>query len=194
MTQPFEPVCCFRSLSIAAVCSPARRRLAIAREAVLEIVVTNEGECVPRFDFCQQSRVYFRMTREVVVESGGEGVAQRTHMRVETRVFLAGQPRNLECVVESIFIESLLAVNFRSAAEGEDKVFLDAPEVVFGLSVGKAEHGAGVGAAKDVRDAVSVAIDRHAPREWIRLRGKKNCEHHECDNYESESFEHMDHH
>ncbi len=70
-------------------------------------------------------------------------------------------------MIESIFIQRLLAVDFGGAAEGADEVFLDAPEVVFSLSVSKAEHRTAVGAAKDVWDAVSVAIDRDVASKWV---------------------------
>ena len=138
----------------------------ITRKAVLIVVVTNERECVPRLDLRQQSRVYFRMTREIVVETRGEGIAQRAHVLVQARVFLTCQPGDLECVVESVFIQGLLAVQLGSSAQCVYIVFLDAPEVVFGLSVSKPEHGARVCAAKDVRDAVSVTIDRNRAFEF----------------------------
>ena len=80
MTQPLEPVCSFRSFSIVGSLQCDASQAAIARKAVLIVVVTNESECVPRFDFRQQSRANFGMTSEVVVETCGESVAQRTHM------------------------------------------------------------------------------------------------------------------
>src|SRR5205085_7168114 len=90
----------------------------------------------------------------------------RAHVRVESHVLFARQPRDLKRVVESVFIQGLLAVHLRSSAQCVYKVFLDAPEVVFGLSVSKPEHGARVCAAKDVRDAVSVTIDRDGAFEF----------------------------
>ena len=94
-------------------------------------------------------------------------------------------------MVESIFIQHLLAVQLGSAAQGEDEVFLDAPEVIFRLSVSEAEYGARVCAAKDVRDAVSVAIDRDVAGEGIRLREDKSLKCEEDAENESESSDHL---
>jgi hypothetical protein len=70
-------------------------------------------------------------------------------------------------MVESIFVERFLAIHFGCPAEGVDEVLLDAPEVVFRLSVSKAEDCARVGAAEDVWHAVFIAIDRDVASEWV---------------------------
>src|ERR1700752_2796796 len=112
------------------------------------------------------------MTLDIVIKAGRKGIAQRTHARVEARVFRTRQPWDFECLVESIFIEHLFAVHIGPTAQSENEVFLDAPEVIFRLSVGETEYSARVGAAKDMGDAVSVAIDRDVAGEGIRLREK----------------------
>src|SRR5690242_10625599 len=109
------------------------------------------------------------MAREVVIKADRESVAQRTHLRIETRVFLASQARDFECRVETIFVESLLTVQLRGPANGVNVVLFDAPEIIFRLSVSKAEHGARVSVAEDVRNAVSIAVNGDVARE--RRRG-----------------------
>src|SRR5687767_11468943 len=75
-------------------------------------------------------------------------------------------------MIESIVIEPSLAVYLGGSTECEDKVLLDTPEVVFRLSVCEAKHGARVRAAKHVRDAVSIAIDRDAASERFACVGR----------------------
>src|ERR1700752_662646 len=101
----------------------------------------------------------FRVTLEVIVETGREGIAQRAHLPIDPPVLGPCPPRNLKRVIYSIFIQSSIAVNFRGSAKCEDEVFFDAPEVVFSFSVGKTKCRTGIGATKDMRDAVSIAID-----------------------------------
>ena len=94
-------------------------------------------------------------------------------------------------MVESIFIERLRTVNFRSTAQREDEVFLDAPKIVFRLCVREAEHRACIGAAEDMRNAVRVAIDRNAAGEGICLREEKSLECHDDTYRENESSNHL---
>ena len=56
-------------------------------------------------------------------------------MRVEARVFLLCQLRDFKSMVESIFFEGLLAVDFGGAARCVDDVFIDSTNVFFCLSV-----------------------------------------------------------
>src|SRR5688572_1042680 len=99
------------------------------------------------------------MALEIVVETRGVRIAQRAHVPVHACVLLACKPRDLECMVESIFVEGPLAIQLRRAAQCEYEVLLDAPEVIFRLSVSEAECGARVCASEDVRYAVSIAIN-----------------------------------
>ena len=94
-------------------------------------------------------------------------------------------------MVESIFIQHLLAVQLGRTAESEDEVFLDAPEVVLRLSVSEAEHSARVSTSKDMRNTVSIAIDRDVACEGIRLREDKTLKCHEEANNENESSNHL---
>ena len=90
-------------------------------------------------------------------------------------------------MVESIFIEHLLAVQLRRTPQSEDKVFLDAPEVIFRLSVCEAEHSARVSATKDMRNTIIVAINRDVAGEGIRLREENTLKCQEDTESDSES-------
>ena len=94
-------------------------------------------------------------------------------------------------MIEPIFIEGLLTVNFRRAAQSEDEVFLDAPKVIFRLSVGEAEHCARVSTTKDMRNTVIVAINRDVAGEGIRLCEEKTrkCQEDTESDSESNHFE-----
>src|SRR5688500_6337078 len=81
-----------------------RPEVVISCEAVLIIVVTNEGECVPRFNLLQQPRRYFRVPSEIVVEAGGEAVANGTHMGIKAFILLTREPRNFQRVISPILI------------------------------------------------------------------------------------------
>src|ERR1043165_7915714 len=135
--------------------------------------------------------MYVGMAFEIEVKTSGEGIAQRTHARIETRVFRTCQPWDFERVVESILIEHLLTVKFRRTTESENEVFLDAPKVVFRLSVCKTKHSARVRAAEDMRNAVRVAIDRDVAGERIRLCEEKSLKGHEDADSESKSSNHL---
>ena len=137
----------------------ALAQVSISCKAVLIIVVADECERVPRLYSREKSWVDFWVTQEEVVKTCGEGIAQCAHLRVETGVFLSGEPRNLERMVKSIFVDRFLSVDFRQPSHSANEVLLDAPEVVLCLSIGEAEYGAGIGAAEDVRDAIRIAID-----------------------------------
>ena len=131
------------------------------------------------------------MPREVVVETRRESIAQRSHARIEARVFRLSQPWNFECVIESIFFEHLLAVQLGRTTQSENEVFLDTPEVILRLSVSEAEHSAGVSATEDMRHAVSVAIDRDVASEGIRLREEQSLKSQEDADGESKSSNHL---
>ena len=94
-------------------------------------------------------------------------------------------------MVESIFIEHLLAVQLRRTAESEDEVFLDTPEIIFCLSVGEAEHCARVSTTEDMRNTVNVPINRDVAGEGIRLREEKTrkCQEDTESNSESNHLE-----
>src|SRR2546425_10246487 len=103
------------------------------------------------------------MFPKVVVEAGSEGVTESAHFWIEPTVFRAGQTRNLQRVVAAILLEVLLAVQFRRATKSQDEILFNAPEIVFGLSIGKTENRACVGRAENVRHAIPIAIDSHGP-------------------------------
>src|SRR5688500_13074604 len=85
-------------------------------------------------------------------------------------VFLPREPGELEGAVEPVVRERALAVNLRRATHRANEVVLDAWEVVLGLRVGKPEDGAWVGSGEDVRDAVSVAMNRDRLRHPLPAR------------------------
>src|SRR4030095_9204829 len=103
------------------------------------------------------------MMCEVEIQSGGEGIAEGTHLRIDSRVFFTSQARDLQSMVESIFIKGALAIaiDFGDPTESLDKILLNAPEIVLGLRISETEHSAGVGTPENMRDSVGVAIDRH---------------------------------
>ena len=88
------------------------------------------------------------MFREVVVKTGGTKASHSARMLwIEPSIFLSGQSRNLERMIQSISVRRpSVAVDFSSAAERVDEVLFDPPEVVFGLRIGETENRARVGA------------------------------------------------
>src|ERR1043166_4057384 len=88
---------------------------------------------------------------EVVIEAGSESIAERPHLWIEAAVFCARQTRNFERVVAAVLFEALFAVQFSSPAQSKDEIFFDAPKIILGLGIGKAEDSARVGFAKNVR-------------------------------------------
>jgi hypothetical protein len=109
------------------------------------------------------------MFRQVVIEAGREGVTKCPHPGIETTVFFTSQPGNLERPVPAIILKPLFAVKFRGAAKSRDEILFNAPEVIFGLGIGKTENGARIGSAKNMRHAIPIAIDSDHPRELLSI-------------------------
>ena len=105
------------------------------------------------------------MAREVIVETSSKAIANGPHLGIETSVLFLRQSRDFQGAVSTILVQGLLAVDLCAAPQSRDEVLFDAPKIILGLGVGKAENSTRVGAAKNVRHTVSVAIDRHLPGE-----------------------------
>src|SRR3712207_7898796 len=50
-------------------------------------------ERMPWLEFVQQARLYFGMTRQIIIQTGGKRVADRARVSVETAVFRLRQDR-----------------------------------------------------------------------------------------------------
>src|SRR5262249_9858039 len=141
----------------------------VARKSILKIVVANKSQRVPGFDLCKQSRRRLGMLRDVVVKPGCKSITQCAHLWIEPTVFFARQTRNLKRAVAAILFQLCLAVKFRRAAQSQNEILFKAPEIILGLSVGKAENRARIGGAKNVRHAVAIAVNSHRCREFFRV-------------------------
>lgn len=118
---------------------------------------------VPWLKSCDQSRFRLGMLLEIVIQAGGEGVAQRAKARRAALVILLGTFLAFVGAHQEIARDSTQPVDFGRSPDDPNEIRFQLPEIVLGLRVHQAEDHTGVRLRIDMGNTIMIAIDRHRP-------------------------------
>ena len=111
------------------------------------------------------------MVFEIGVEPSDESIEQHAPLARQPAVLRAREPRNLQRAIAPVARHPALPFHLGTPADRADIVVLDAPEVVLGLRICKAEHRGSICLAEHVGDTVCVPINCDLGCEIV-LRGE----------------------
>ena len=118
-----------------------------------------EGEDVPRLEAVEHLPPDVGIAMQVVVHAVRVGLGHGADLRRRGLVLGPGEVGDAVGPDEPVVVERFLAVELGATAEGIEEERLVLRKLVLGARVGRAEHGALVGGADDMRHAPRVAVD-----------------------------------